>query len=176
VLDAKRALNDDTRTKIAINAGREEVTGMDVDDTETDCRERHREKRTNRLSEVRTVGAILAKLLFAAVAFYTIGALQKQLFEDINAAVLERVNAILPRINQSIDTIAHLMASESERKIVGLSLAKQGAEAKYSIVIVPGFVSSGLEVWTGRACAKGYGPHSQARERLSWNVIAGRSI
>jgi phospholipid:diacylglycerol acyltransferase len=163
-----RALRkDDTTTNIAISAGREEVvTGMDFVHTATDCRERHREK-SNRLSEVRTVGAILAKLLFAAIALYVIGAMQKQRFEDFNAAVLERVNTILPRINQSIDTITHLMASESERKIVGLSLAKQGAEAKHSIVIVPGFVSSGLEVWTGRACAKGF-----FRQRI-WAAFTG---
>lgn len=36
----------------------------------------------------------------------------------------------------------------------GYHLSQQGAKAKYPIVMIPGFVTSGLEVWQGRECAK----------------------
>jgi len=38
----------------------------------------------------------------------------------------------------------------------GLQLAQKGAKAKYPIVMIPGFVTSGLEVWEGKECAKPY--------------------
>eukprot|EP00934_Nitzschia_sp_Nitz4_P001179 Nitzschia sp. Nitz4//scaffold35_size145790//91671//93755//NITZ4_003037-RA/size145790-processed-gene-0.95-mRNA-1//-1//CDS//3329549145//1179//frame0 len=36
----------------------------------------------------------------------------------------------------------------------GFRLAQEGAKAKYPIVMIPGFVTSGLEVWQGKECAK----------------------
>jgi hypothetical protein len=38
---------------------------------------------------------------------------------------------------------------------VGLKLAKQGLRAKYPVVLIPGFVTSGLELWSGHDCFKG---------------------
>lgn len=38
---------------------------------------------------------------------------------------------------------------------VSLELAKEGVAAKYPVVIIPGFVTSGLELWHGLKCFKG---------------------
>jgi hypothetical protein len=38
---------------------------------------------------------------------------------------------------------------------LGLSLARKGLRAKYPVVLVPGFVTSGLELWAGHECFKG---------------------
>ena len=41
---------------------------------------------------------------------------------------------------------------ESSR--IGYQLQQQNASAKYPIVMIPGFVTSGLEVWQAKACMK----------------------
>jgi phospholipid:diacylglycerol acyltransferase len=38
----------------------------------------------------------------------------------------------------------------------GFQLAEKGATVKYPIVMIPGFVTSGLEVWQGKECARKY--------------------
>jgi hypothetical protein len=38
---------------------------------------------------------------------------------------------------------------------VSLKLKEQGVRAKYPVVIIPGFVTSGLEMWRGLDCFKG---------------------
>ena len=38
----------------------------------------------------------------------------------------------------------------------GLDLYKQGHRPKFPVVVVPGFVTSGLELWKGHECAKKY--------------------
>eukprot|EP00980_Cylindrotheca_fusiformis_P011277 scaffold2597_cov116-Cylindrotheca_fusiformis.AAC.5 len=43
-----------------------------------------------------------------------------------------------------------------ERSRPGFQMAKQGAKGKYPVIMIPGFVTSGLEVWKGRDCAKKY--------------------
>ena len=43
-----------------------------------------------------------------------------------------------------------------ERLRPGYLLAQQGARAKYPVVMVPGFVTSGLELWQGKKCAQKY--------------------
>jgi len=47
----------------------------------------------------------------------------------------------------------------------GVILAKEGARAKYPIIMIPGFVTSGLELWEGADCAKKY-----FRQRL-WGAL-----
>lgn len=37
---------------------------------------------------------------------------------------------------------------------VGYRLAQEGATVKYPVVMIPGFVTSGLELWDGKPCAK----------------------
>ena len=36
----------------------------------------------------------------------------------------------------------------------GYLLSQQGSKAKYPVVLVPGFITSGLELWQGEECAK----------------------
>ena len=39
-----------------------------------------------------------------------------------------------------------------EKSRVGYQLAEQNATAKHPVVIIPGFVTSGLELWKGKPC------------------------
>ena len=39
---------------------------------------------------------------------------------------------------------------------LGIRLREQGLRPKYPFVIVPGFVTSGLELWRGEECARKY--------------------
>jgi phospholipid:diacylglycerol acyltransferase len=56
------------------------------------------------------------------------------------------------RFNQSME------ASDvtQDRLRPGFQMASDGARGKYPVVMIPGFVTSGLEVWQGKACAKKY--------------------
>lgn len=54
--------------------------------------------------------------------------------------------------NQSI-SIGGYTSQESRP---GSQLADKGARGKYPIVMIPGFVTSGLEVWGGKECAQKY--------------------
>eukprot|EP00980_Cylindrotheca_fusiformis_P011278 scaffold2597_cov116-Cylindrotheca_fusiformis.AAC.6 len=56
------------------------------------------------------------------------------------------------RLNQSL--AASNVTEEDSRP--GFQLAKEGAEGQYPVVMIPGFVTSGLEVWKGTDCAKEY--------------------
>lgn len=38
---------------------------------------------------------------------------------------------------------------------VGIEMFKQGYRAKYPVIMIPGFVTSGLEYWKGHECAAG---------------------
>lgn len=82
---------------------------------------------------------------------------------------LEEINEALEEFHQyfnvSIDSFTQSMSTE--KKSVGYELKQQGANANYPIVIVPGFVTSGLEVWSGTECARNF-----FRQRI-WAAIAG---
>merc|ERR1712176_1152111 len=43
-----------------------------------------------------------------------------------------------------------------EKTRPGFQLAQQGAQAHYPVILLPGFTTSGLEVWKGKECAKKY--------------------
>jgi phospholipid:diacylglycerol acyltransferase len=43
---------------------------------------------------------------------------------------------------------------EPERARPGKVLASQGARAKYPVVLIPGFLTSGLDLWAGEECAE----------------------
>jgi hypothetical protein len=49
---------------------------------------------------------------------------------------------------------------------IGVKLAKKGLTAKYPIILVPGFVTSGLELWNAQECFKG-APHMHLRRLKS---------
>ena len=57
------------------------------------------------------------------------------------------------RFNHSISSRTHLT---QERSRPGFQMALEGARGKYPIVMIPGFVTSGLEVWEGKDCGKKY--------------------
>lgn len=56
------------------------------------------------------------------------------------------------RFNQSM--AASDVTQENSRP--GFRMAKEGAQGKHPVVMIPGFVTSGLEVWQGTDCAKKY--------------------
>lgn len=49
-----------------------------------------------------------------------------------------------------------LTLSDDWRHRPGVQLSEKGATAKYPIVIVPGFTTSGLEVWGNEECGRKY--------------------
>lgn len=110
------------------------------------------------------IGLFVIEQLIVASLIHT-GIVEKSPFQDINEIVLGSVNTVIPHMNVSFDSLAHSLSSE--RRDVGHALAKQGAQAKYPIVMIPGFVTSGLEVWAGKECAKGF-----FRQRI-WAAMTG---
>ena len=58
-----------------------------------------------------------------------------------------------------------------ERQRPGFQLAKEGARAQYPVVMIPGFVTSGLEVWGGKECARNY-----FRQRMWGGVGSARQL
>jgi phospholipid:diacylglycerol acyltransferase len=65
------------------------------------------------------------------------------------------VHRVMPHLTFD-DTSARLSYLMTEEIRPGYHLAQKGARAKYPIVMVPGFVTSGLEVWGAKQCAKQY--------------------
>jgi phospholipid:diacylglycerol acyltransferase len=87
--------------------------------------------------------------------------------------LLEQQEVLLARLNESLLQAAPLVSAHwlQESKRPGYQLAAKAAAdpdrhkqeggsssslAKHPVVMVPGFVTSGLEVWAGRDCAKRY--------------------
>ena len=48
------------------------------------------------------------------------------------------------------------MFKRDEKPRPGLLLRQQGYKPKHPIIIVPGFVTSGLELWAGKECASSF--------------------
>jgi phospholipid:diacylglycerol acyltransferase len=78
---------------------------------------------------------------------------------QFNSTVFPQFELHWNRIQQSIRT------QSNERLTPGAVLARDGAKAHYPIVMIPGFVTSGLELWEGEECAKKY-----FRQRL-WGAL-----
>jgi phospholipid:diacylglycerol acyltransferase len=70
-------------------------------------------------------------------------------------------------LNESLG--ASYYTKESQRP--GYILAQQGAAANYPVIMIPGFVTSGLEVWTSRECAKKY-----FRQRIWTGIESARAL
>lgn len=91
--------------------------------------------------------------------------------DKLNATIQDKVvprfeqfhREFFSRINESIAVSMAYLDKEEQRP--GYQLAQKGAKVKHPIVMVPGFVTSGLEVWGGRECARKY-----FRQRL-WAAI-----
>lgn len=89
--------------------------------------------------------------------------------------LLEQQVLLLNKINESLMSAAPLMMGSyllQENLRPGYRLAsKAGAKARYPVVMVPGFVTSGLEVWAGQDCGKRY-----FRQRLWADATGARSF
>ena len=57
------------------------------------------------------------------------------------------------------------LSGQQEMLSPGRTMRRKGATAKYPIILIPGVISTGLEVWQGRACAEPY-----FRQRL-WGTL-----
>jgi phospholipid:diacylglycerol acyltransferase len=86
-----------------------------------------------------------------------------RLNESIPPSYLAQFEQGWSRLNQSIP----LSYLTQQTKRPGFQLAQKGAKANYPVVMMPGFVTSGLEVWGGKECAR-----SHFRQRL-WAAIGG---
>lgn len=73
------------------------------------------------------------------------------------------------RINNSLNR--GMMLAQADRQLPGTILAKQGARPAYHIVMIPGFVTSGLEVWSAEQCAQKY-----FRQRIWGALVQARGF
>lgn len=76
---------------------------------------------------------------------------------------------VIPQLEQGWNMLNEF--SKQEKLLPGYHLAQQGARANYPIVLIPGFVTSGLQVWGGKTCAKKY-----FRQRLWAALVGARSF
>nr|ANH71127.1 phospholipid: diacylglycerol acyltransferase [Lobosphaera incisa]ANH79231.1 phospholipid:diacylglycerol acyltransferase [Lobosphaera incisa] len=67
---------------------------------------------------------------------------------------VEHLNVTQFEVLSGIKLPAFLTSNDTVRP--GLELLKEGYEPHYPIVIIPGFITSGLELWKGLHCAKKY--------------------
>jgi phospholipid:diacylglycerol acyltransferase len=65
----------------------------------------------------------------------------------------------------------NLTSTDRQINRPGFLLAQEGAQAKYPLVIVPGFSTSGLEVWEGKSCAQ-----SKFRQRMWGGIGTARGL
>jgi hypothetical protein len=115
-----------------------------------------------------------------AVALKKYGIIDKDLNEIVAERVLPVAERVLPelqhKLEHSFDSFSWIPYNESQSKYYwsifnetinranimqerlrpGFQLAKQGARAHQPLVMIPGFVTSGLEVWEGHKCAEKY--------------------
>jgi phospholipid:diacylglycerol acyltransferase len=87
----------------------------------------------------------------------------------------EQQELLLNKLNESLLSAAPLMMGSyllQENLRPGYRLASEAnAKARYPVVMVPGFVTSGLEVWAGQDCGKRY-----FRQRLWADAAGARSF
>ena len=88
--------------------------------------------------------------------------------ETIVPQLQQQLEQNMMRINESRISMGYIM---QERQRPGFQLAKEGAKAKYPVVMIPGFVTSGLEVWKGKECARNY-----FRQRMWGGVASARQF
>jgi hypothetical protein len=80
-----------------------------------------------------------------------------------HTAVLSRLNVTLSELGQNIRSV---LGDDDDELRVGQALRARGARPRRPVVVVPGFVTSGLELWEGRPCAR-----SLFRQRL-WGTLS----
>ncbi|KAF6256224.1 Lecithin:cholesterol acyltransferase-domain-containing protein [Scenedesmus sp. NREL 46B-D3] len=86
----------------------------------------------------------------------------------LNTTLVEQfdvsLDGFLEKLANLSDTVSSIIAEEGPRP--GQLAAKKGMRAHHPVVIVPGFVTSGLELWQGEECAQSY-----FRQRL-WGTLS----
>jgi phospholipid:diacylglycerol acyltransferase len=94
--------------------------------------------------------AVLCEYFFAKPILQQRGYTESQLFQEMMQAAGVNFENTLRYINASIP--AGLDLNNKPRP--GYILAQKGARAKNPVVLIPGFITSGLELWAGEECAK----------------------
>mmetsp|Transcript_8042 Transcript_8042/g.12284 ORF Transcript_8042/g.12284 Transcript_8042/m.12284 type:complete len:722 (+) Transcript_8042:464-2629(+) len=145
----------------------------DVDESPILTIRRRRRKPLAIRDIVTTRNFILGIMLFMAsqllfgFCLHKAGVTETDVVEDFLA---QRVKPNLEngwaRINGSI--AATYLTQERQRP--GFQLAQQGAKANYPIVMVPGFITSGLELWEGHECAR-----KHFRQKL-WGLVGAKTF
>ncbi|WIA16398.1 hypothetical protein OEZ85_013090 [Tetradesmus obliquus] len=86
----------------------------------------------------------------------------------LNTTLVEQfdvsLDGFLEKLANLSDTVSSIIGDDGPRP--GQMAAKQGLKAHHPVVIVPGFVTSGLELWQGEECAQSY-----FRQRL-WGTLS----
>eukprot|EP00882_Tetradesmus_deserticola_P005236 GHRQ01005513.1.p1 GENE.GHRQ01005513.1~~GHRQ01005513.1.p1 ORF type:complete len:320 (+),score=124.15 GHRQ01005513.1:183-1142(+) len=86
----------------------------------------------------------------------------------LNTTLVEQfdvsLDGFLETLSNLSDTVSSIIGEEGPRP--GQVAAKKGMKAHHPVVIVPGFVTSGLELWQGEECAQTY-----FRQRL-WGTLS----
>lgn len=87
------------------------------------------------------------------------------------ALALLLFSALLHHEREAINTSVQSVQTLLQRPRPGAALAAAGLKAHHPIVIVPGIVSTGLEVWQGRDCTNGL-----FRQRIWGSTVMVRTI
>lgn len=143
------------------------LDNLDDDDDE----ESQKRRRRSRRSGLRYVGYVvvlwLAEFLLMVV-LKNIGVIEPEF--RLNEAVRQnfpQLELLEQEVRSRWNESSALSYITQEKKRPGFHLAQQGATAHYPVVMVPGFVTSGLEVWGGKPCARKF-----FRQRL-WAAVGG---
>ncbi|KAL7539629.1 hypothetical protein ACHAXR_009458 [Thalassiosira sp. AJA248-18] len=86
-------------------------------------------------------------------------------FDDFYAANVQ------PLLDLGMSTFNGTLHAIDEKSRVGYQLREQTARAKHPVVMIPGFVTSGLELWEGLGCAK-----KHFRQRLWGSASMARTF
>ena len=70
------------------------------------------------------------------------------------AAILGGKDFEVPQLPDGFPTIDLFQGDDESQRRIGLRLREEGLKPKHPVIIVPGFVTSGLELWHGEECAK----------------------
>mmetsp|Transcript_35070 Transcript_35070/g.70894 ORF Transcript_35070/g.70894 Transcript_35070/m.70894 type:complete len:705 (-) Transcript_35070:2760-4874(-) len=107
--------------------------------------------------------------LYTPKLLHRAGVIEKDPYEEfLESTVYPSLERGLARINANYTNTEHETDQASRP---GYKLKKRGAVAKYPIVMVPGFVTSGLELWEGEDCAK-----KHFRQRFWGSVSMARTF
>ena len=159
---ADQSLSDSPPVPVAVlNEGKEDAPSLDELDFEENSDTHERQKSYFSSPKRYFLLALCLWLIEVSlvISLKRLGFIEKEFrLEDA------MTQGVLHRLNESLPPIPYLTP---EKKRPGFLLAEQGATAEYPVVMIPGFVTSGLELWSGHECAK-----RLFRQRL-WAALTG---